>query len=1173
MRLTKHVFSRLNLDDELIDVANTEFVDARNIIPSRDGNAKRIEKAPGTTNISLTLPIGTNTCVGKVNDNDNNVAFLLIHNSNGNHTIAKVTAAKVASVVLTWSGLGFTGAKIPHIAINDGILFWAEDGGTGRTLNLTRVQAGELTSANLTEQGTLLLKSNPILKLDLSALNTSSVVNNEQLYGNKYKFAYRYVFIDNETSALSANNFISQHYSYDEYSTPPTFNINTIRVVLSYESGDEVYIDGVAQFIKRIEFFVKKNNEPYKKIRSVLKSELNLSLENQYLTIGGTTGDITAGQTITGTTSGATGEIISYNSPNMTVALTDPNVRLQVESFTTATGGGDISSVSERIYTFDFHGESTGQVLASSEEARGNDDVFDEITGLEVVDSRLMLSGRSKGFEFSRGDVGIEHNPDFVNNHNQPGRAKEGEEYEIGLVFYDKYGVKAGAISYEDWVKSIPRAYPNHPSVQNGTIAYTRNNFIYRDQLLDPTAEYQLSVRATGTPPEWAHKYQFAVRARKIQNSCMAACKVRFLACEEHETSEFQKKYPFQEYDATIAETGILNPNKLEIDASGAIYLLKEWAVINDYEHTEGGNTITAPSRWNGMIDIELPNQFPFTPDTNYFVRLIKNFAIKDGNSYPQDRVMRVRQVSGNKVRVFIGKDYYDPDMFDMWNYDINRLPVEIFSEKPQSGDPFIEASNIISIANAGTVSRAFSTSYTLLESGWEVKVARFGTIEYNVWTKGALGLLNQTSTSTASSEDIYYESNSPFNVIGLGYRIGSTYNTNGFSPEQSVDRYNSSIGTGGRFYPALFEDLEKTIPKGIVKYSEKRASNSNINGLRNFLALNEYPLPVERGPIRKLVKAFDTVMLAIHEKESSSMFIGEGFINTGDGQKFLSKTDGVIGDNRELRGDFGTIHPESVCAHNGRVVWFDFNSAEIPRYDLNGITPLAKTYKIRKYLKALCDSLRPYLGQFSVNIGYNRYMDLYLIHFTPFTDGAFEFAGETLVYSNKEGREGFYGFSDLQAEEFVSLNDEMLPFKAGVLAGIDYASNRSKYYGVSYPASVSFVHNDQLSREKIYRSLVEESKSAWAVEISNPEGQETDIETDEFDKIDDLYYADIKRDANTHVDLLGGKPAILFGKEIRSRIVTVKLTESTDNAERNEIESVDVGYIEAPNHFVAAEN
>lgn len=1087
MRLTKHIFTRLNLDDELIDVSNIEFVDARNIVPSKDGNGKRIEKAPGTVAVSLTLPSGTNRCVGKVADNDKNCLYLLVYNSNDDHSIVKVTSDATASVVLTWPGLGFTGAKVPHIAINDGVLFWAEDGAAARCLNLTRVENSELTASNLSVDGTLLLKVVPRDPLLVSYANTPSMPNNELLYSNKYKVAYRIVYIDGEVSALSPNTFSTLRYAYSD--TPPTLNMNTLQVAWHPTGDDLDFYISLGAFIKSVEFFVKKNNEPYRKVKSIPRADLYLS-----------------------------------------------------------------TTMYDGICGFDYYGEALGEVLSNQEADAIHDDVFDEISGLEVADSRLMIAGTSKGVELSVDDMGIDHNPDWVSS--TYGRAKEGEDYEIGLILYDKHGRKYGAISHESWTKSIPRLYPNFPSASSGTLAYSRNNLAPRNT----TAETQLSVKATGTPPDWAYKYQFAIRARKIQNSCMAACKIRFLVAEEEDSTEYQKRHLFTEYGSQ-SELGSL---VLEVDQSGAIYLLKEYANVTGY--------VPQTYSWNGMIDIELPDQFPFTPDETYFVRLAKEYKIRDGFSYPQDRVFKVRKVNGNKVRINLGLDYYDYLLWRGWSYDGNRLFVEIFNQKAQStGEPFVEASDILSISEPGTVDRAFDTSYTLLETGWEYKVANLGTFDYTPYTNNS-GVFEAGTETNAVNEDIGYEANSPFNVIGLGYRIGSSYQTNAFSKEQSAERYNISLGTGGRYYPGVFKDLETINPRGIVKYSQKYVAGSNINGLRDFITTNEYPLPVGRGAVKKLVQAFDTVMLSIHEKETSSLYIGEGYISTADGNKILTKTEGVIGDSRELRGDFGTMHPESVHAYDGRVIWFDFHSAEIVRYDLNGITPLAKTYKIKKYLKELCDSLRPYLGDFNVNTGYNKYLNLYYIHFTPFVNGEFTFSGVTLVYNNREGAEGFFGFSDLQSDEFLNLNNDFFAMNAGSLAKTSYSGNRSKYFGTSYSSTASISHAEQPSREKIYRSLIIEGDSPWKAEVSNPEGQATDIETDEYEKIDDLHYGEIRCDVNTHSDLLDGKPAILFGEEIRSRIVTVKLTENSDNSSRNMLESVDVGYIEAPNHFVSAE-
>lgn len=182
---------------------------------------------------------------------------------------------------------------------------------------------------------------------------------------------------------------------------------------------------------------------------------------------------------------------------------------------------------------------------------------------------------------------------------------------------------------------------------------------------------------------------------------------------------------------------------------------------------------------------------------------------------------------------------------------------------------------------------------------------------------------------------------------------------------------YTKLISDSGRAFVEVPNKIVSREP-ATVAYGERFIPNSKINGLNMFVDGNAYPLSPVRTPIRK-IQAVDNVLLAIHEKAATSMYVGEAFINSVDGSSSLTKTTAVVGDDRLLGGGFGTLHPESVVEHDGKAWWFDAYSGEVLRYN-NGLVPIGSVYKMKKYFREKGDLLVNGYG--NVYGGYDPHLD-----------------------------------------------------------------------------------------------------------------------------------------------------------------------------------------------------
>jgi hypothetical protein len=112
---------------------------------------------------------------------------------------------------------------------------------------------------------------------------------------------------------------------------------------------------------------------------------------------------------------------------------------------------------------------------------------------------------------------------------------------------------------------------------------------------------------------------------------------------------------------------------------------------------------------------------------------------------------------------------------------------------------------------------------------------------------------------------------------------------------------------------------------------------------------LNEYPLPIERGPINKLQAAGGRcVTRHPFQRRLPACILEKALLGPQTLNPTLITTDDVIGADNQLKYSYGTIHPESVCEVDGNVFFWDGRRNEPVRYAQNGLTPLATKYGAR---------------------------------------------------------------------------------------------------------------------------------------------------------------------------------------------------------------------------------
>lgn len=144
------------------------------------------------------------------------------------------------------------------------------------------------------------------------------------------------------------------------------------------------------------------------------------------------------------------------------------------------------------------------------------------------------------------------------------------------------------------------------------------------------------------------------------------------------------------------------------------------------------------------------------------------------------------------------------------------------------------------------------------------------------------------------------------------------------------------------------------------IAFSDTFIAGSQVNGIGKFQALNSQSLTNDTGPIQKLIlsnkiaQEQGTVMLCICQNTPLSIYLGETQLVSAEGNAYVAQSVGVIGTINALRGNYGTLHPESVIDYLGEVWWYDVAHGRWIMYSSNGA--ISVNYKMDAYFKKFGD-------------------------------------------------------------------------------------------------------------------------------------------------------------------------------------------------------------------------
>jgi len=372
---------------------------------------------------------------------------------------------------------------------------------------------------------------------------------------------------------------------------------------------------------------------------------------------------------------------------------------------------------------------------------------------------------------------------------------------------------------------------------------------------------------------------------------------------------------------------------------------------------------------------------------------------------------------------------------------------------KRQSNEPYFEENNIFPVLNPGTNSRQYS--------------ALTGSIVGDVF------IFSRTNSTT-------------------------NYFTEGMSPNDKF--YFPWFTSAGR--PNFIDDIGQVTKTGSIAFSNTFILGSKNNGLSTFDALDTKDIYPECGPLKKLQLTskvegeIGTIMLGICVKDTTSLYMGETQVLSTTGDAFLAQASGVIGTINVLKGNFGTISPESVVEFRGNVFWVDVLNGKVIQYSANGLFPISN-YKMTRYWKLFCAQYasmsqsviealgsRPFIFSCVDSNNWELLISVPKVLATPpkgylpdYPDMIYPFdiwdgQGKTLVYKLNAQPNHWQGVYRFSPEWLTGMQNKVFSFKAGKI--YEHNSNvfPCTYYGEAKTPKIMFLGNQIPNRPKVYNNV-----------------------------------------------------------------------------------------------------
>jgi len=920
------------------DDATLNVMNARTGVTAYGRNLQ-LQNVPGTTAVTNAVypPYGVSFTIGSCTDDNRN--YLIWANANtfndtGFYAYSYQTG--ITYVILYDSqvtgGLGLTKANRidRNMYVIDDLLFWTDGNGEPRCVNyIAGIKFNQPTYTTtvtpyqipIKYQSTTIIVRPPIYPLTVTKQTDSGFLNNFT-QNNAYEFTYQYVFVNYQTSALSAySEMVPYNYKAETY--------NNVLVKVPFAE----FIDNEVQ---QINLCVKYGNNG----KTFIVKQWNRNNTQD------------------------ANEIFSHN-----LGL----VQLQFTFYDNVVGIAldDVSSVTS------FH------------------NVPLQSKTLVPARNRMFLGYNTLGYN---SPTATSLSATTSSSISETNIFKSGGTYKITVAFYDRFRRKCGVVNV-----SIPINIPER--------TYTQFDFIY---LINWTLS---NTNAVNEIPDWAYYYQI-LWTKNLNKLFYIQGITNFIAYAPKNTDTGL-------YEPTETDYSITSTSALAVDLSGfnaygigytyadgdfaTIYLQSGTNYTSRVIGQQGNLVLLAPVDIGSIINNYKFTFVPFSTvnvaDSIYFPatvqypasnakEIVQSTTSHDLSQDPPnlgennwsinilDGLARTYSVKGKVVVEIIDNSVTFPNLIGQ--IYCTKIPGIITDVTITTlfTQPAVAGTTTINFTATLNVPVAYNRVTFILFCP-DVVTVNIISGEMNLTQTDALKLVEIYTPNKENVNENYYEvgdvmdvtnptlntrtySTTSGTITGDSWRILRDIDVEAMSPNDNTWQFwQRSLG-----WTNSVDTIGQQVKKDSIAFSDTYIAGSKTNGLSTFQPLNQKEIGSDGGQIRKLVltnkKQEDgTIMLILTDNQCLSVFLGETQVVSATQNTFVSVSDGVIGTINELRGNSGTVNPESVIQYLGLVFWVDANNGWISQYSPNGVDPISR-YKQTRFFQ---NYLKNYLFASSGNL------------------------------------------------------------------------------------------------------------------------------------------------------------------------------------------------------------
>jgi hypothetical protein len=290
----------------------------------------------------------------------------------------------------------------------------------------------------------------------------------------------------------------------------------------------------------------------------------------------------------------------------------------------------------------------------------------------------------------------------------------------------------------------------------------------------------------------------------------------------------------------------------------------------------------------------------------------------------------------------------------------------------------------------------------------------------------------------------------------------------------------NTNVDYGVRAYLVEEEPNASTRSNSLI-YSGIFNSRTGINDTNVFSVAESITKSADpaNGSIQKLY-AEDTNLIIFQEAKVSRALIDKDAIYTAEGSSSISNVNTTIGTIQPYGGNFGISRdPGSFAVYGYRKYFTDKDRNAVLRLSMDGLTEISN-YGMYDYFRDEFNNIDSgtlkgtLLGGWDIhNKQYVLSSQTNLINPVP--------TYNTLSFD--ESVRGWTSFFSYKPDHVFSLRNNLYTMKDGDLwLHYDNSVNRGSFYGVTTPASVTFVFNPNVGMSKVFKTISYEGSNGWQV-------------------------------------------------------------------------------------------